>query len=133
MLRSVYIVLTILVLVSGCKSQKTISGGKLLSEIVMAIGDDYQTVENSNHTFMLAWAEDISSGTKVIKFGVWEIATGIQVYKDSIIEGKVQWMNDTALYLEDAKGIVDEGTQIIQYKIDLLTKTKTRLNGKVDF
>ena len=128
----VYVVLLVSVVVSGCRTQKAVSSDNLKAGIEEKLEGDYKSVSNSSNTKVLAWEEDNSSGTKVIRFGVWEITSGNQVYYGSIIQGKVEWLSDTVLYLEDSKGIVVNGRQIFKYKLDLLTKKKTIINGKVD-
>ncbi|MEN8248084.1 MAG: hypothetical protein ABFS32_04075 [Bacteroidota bacterium] len=131
MSRFIIILSMVLILVS-CKTQKSIYSVVLTSDIKDKIGTPYSTVNNSGNEYVLAWNEDNSTGTTVVHFGVWEINTGDEIYQGTAIKGKVEWLNETALYLEDYKGIVENGVQIFKYKIDLLTKKKTTLHGKVD-
>ena len=119
-----------LAVLSACKTQKLSSGKELKDSIATTFEGTYESANNADNTMVLVWKEDVSSGTRVVHFGVWEINSARKLYYDSIIQGHVKWMSETELYFEDYKGIVVEGKQVFKYKLDLVTKRKTVLNGK---
>ena len=125
----------ILVLFISCNSQKTgktTSPDKLDSIIEKKLGSGVKKENNFDNTFVLAWNEDNSSGTLVIRYGVWVITSGELLYADTAIRGNVKWLDNTSLLVEDYPGIVDGEQRNFKFKIDLTTKIKTPLHEKQD-
>ena len=104
----------------------------LASAIEKKLGPDATKANNYNNTHVLAWNEDNTSGTLVLRYGVWVISSGEQVYAGSAIRGSVKWLNNTSLLVEDYPGIIDGEHGSFKFKIDLTTKVKTPLDEKKD-
>ncbi len=126
---SKYLLAGIILLITGCRSAQKAADGRLSADqlakkIATKLGDDYQQAENYDHTMILAWREDTSSGLRIVRFGVWRLSNGELVYAGTGKNGKVEWLDNTHLLLEDYPGIVDGDKQQYRYKIDLTTQTK---------
>jgi hypothetical protein len=120
-----------LVLIS-CKTQQAnlnFSADQLTKQIGTKLGEKYQTKNNNTVTYVLCWREDNSSGTLVIRYGVWDINTGVLIYANTALRGSVQWLDNTSLLSEEYTGTVDDGHQNHRFKIDLNTKVKIPFNG----
>lgn len=114
-----------------CKTQqvsKVFSADQLSKQIEIKLGENYQTINNNTDTYVLGWREDKSSGTLVIRYGVWDIKTGVLIYANTALRGSVQWLDNTSLISEEYPGTVDDGHQNYKFKIDLNTKVKIPLN-----
>lgn len=123
-----------LVLIS-CKTQQVnlkFSADQLTKQIETKLGEEYQTKNNNADTYVLGWREDNSSGTLVIRYGVWDIGTGVLIYNNTALRGSVQWLDNTSLLVEEYPGIIDGENQNFKFKIDLNTKVKTPLYEKKD-
>ena len=121
---------TIIVLAS-CKTQQVkniVSADHLTRNIEKTLGNNFSQINNYDNTYVLGWREDNSSGTIVIRYGVWEIKTGVLIYNSTALRGSVQWLDNTSLLVEDYPGTVDDGKQNYKFKIDLKSKIKTPLN-----
>ncbi len=125
-----------LLLFIGCKSSSTGSSAattaQINQKITQKLGDSFTTSNNTQNTYVLAWKEDRSSGTMVLRYGVWSLSSAELVYAGSAINGKVTWLDNESLLVDDYPGIIDGDKQTYQYKIDLKTKTKIPLNEKAD-
>lgn len=135
MLKLKYLLLLHLVLTMSCGTQNTGSTSypdKLNSLITKKLGKEASQENNFDKTFVLAWSEDNRSGTPIIRYGVWVIATGELKYAGTAIRGNVKWLDNTSLLVEDYPGIDDGDNQEYKYKIDVNTKIKTPLHGKKD-
>ena len=114
-----------------CKTQqvnKVFSVEQLAKKIALKLGENYQTKNNSADNYVLGWREDKSSGTLVIRYGVWDIKTGALIYANTALRGSVQWLDNNSLLSEEYPGTVDDGQQNYKFKIDLNTKVKIPLN-----
>lgn len=123
---------TIIVLAS-CKTQQVktvISADQLTNNIEQKLGNNHSQTNNYDNTYVLGLREDASSGTLVIRYGVWEIKTGNLIYAGTALRGSVQWLDNSSLLVEDIPGTVDDGKQRYKFKIDLNTKIKTPLNDE---
>jgi hypothetical protein len=123
-----------LVLIS-CKTQQVnlkFSADQLTKQIGTKLGEKYQTKNNNADTYVLGWREDNSSGTLVIRYGVWDITSGALIYANTALRGSVQWLDNTSLLVEEYPGIIDGENQNFKFKIDLNTKVKTPLYEKKD-
>jgi hypothetical protein len=123
-----------LVLIS-CKTQQVnlkFSADQLTKQIGTKLGEEYQTKNNNAGTYVLGWREDNSSGTLVIRYGVWDITSGALIYANTALRGSVQWLDNTSLLVEEYPGIIDGENQNFKFKIDLNTKVKTPLYEKKD-
>ena len=123
-----------LVLIS-CKTQQVnlkFSAEQLTKQIGTKLGEEYQTKNNNAGTYVLGWREDNSSGTLVIRYGVWDITSGALIYANTALRGSVQWLDNTSLLVEEYPGIIDGENQNFKFKIDLNTKVKTPLYEKKD-
>ena len=117
---------------SSLKTSKTTTPEKLVSIIEKELGLGAKHENNFDNTYVLAWREDDTSGTLVIRYGVWAIISGELLYADSAIRGSVKWLDNTSLLVEDYPGIIDGEQQNFKFKIDLNTKIKTPLHEKED-
>ena len=129
---AIWFVLGLLISCNSQKSSKSMSPEKLASAIEKKLDPDATKTNNFNNTHVLAWTEDNTSGTLVIRFGVWLISSGELVYAGSAIRGSVKWLDNTSLLVEDYPGIVDGEQSNFKFKIDLTTKVKTPLDEKKD-
>ena len=126
---SKYLLAGMLVLIAGCRSAQKATDSRLPADqlarkITAKLGEDYQQAENYDHTMVLAWREDTSPGLRIVRFGVWRLSNGELVYAGAGKNGKVEWLDNTHLLLEDYPGIVDGDQQQYRFKIDLTTQTK---------
>jgi len=127
--------LIIILVLAGCKSQQgnqSVSEEQLVNKIETKLGENPILINNFDASFVLAYREDKSSGTLVIRFGVWVISTGELIYAGTAMRGKVEWLDNESLLVEDYPGIVDENNPVAKFKIDLKTKIKTPLHEKKD-
>ena len=129
---AIWFVLGLLISCNSQKSSKSMSPEKLASAIEKKLGPDATKANNFNNTHVLAWKEDKTSGTLVLRYGVWIILPGELVYAGSAIRGSVKWLDNTSLLVEDYPGIVDGEQSNFKFKIDLTTKVKTPLDEKKD-
>ena len=119
----------------GFKTQQVktdVSADQLTNTIEKKLGDNTSRINNYDNTYVLGWREDNSSGTLVVRYGVWEIKTGILIYNNTALRGSVQWLDNTSLLVEEVPGIVDGESRNFKFKIDLNTKVKTPLHEKKD-
>ena len=119
----------------GCKTQQVktvVSTDQLSNSIEKKLGNNTSRINNYDNTYVLAWREDNSSGTLVVRYGVWEIKTGILIYNNTALRGSVQWLDNTSLLVEEVPGIIDGESRNFKFKIDLNTKVKTPLHEKKD-
>ena len=129
---AIWFVLGLLISCNSQKSSKSMSPEKVASAIEKKLGPDATKVNSFDNDHILAWTEDKSSGTLVVRYGVWVISSGELVYAGSAIRGSVKWLDNTSLLVEDHPGIVDGEKNNFKFKIDLTTKIKTPLNEKKD-
>ena len=118
-------------MLASCKTQQVkniVSADHLTRNIEKTLGNNFSQINNYDNTYVLGWREDNSSGTIVIRYGVWEIKTGVLIYNSTALRGSVQWLDNTSLLVEDYPGTVDDGKQNYKFKIDLKSKIKTPLN-----
>ena len=127
---TIWFVLGLLISCNSQKSSKSLSPEKLASAIEKKLGPKVTKANSFDNTHILAWTEDKSSGTLVIRFGVWVISSGELVYAGSAIRGSVEWLDNTSLLVEDYPGIVDGDQSNFKFKIDITTKIKTPINEK---
>ena len=52
------------------------------------------------------------------------------MYSGSAIRGKVEWLDNTNLRVDDYAGIASEGGQVYRFKIDVLTKVKKAIGNE---
>jgi hypothetical protein len=129
------LLLVLLTFFTACKSQqgnKEISATKLSQRMEQKLGKELTSVNNFDNTYVLSWGEDSSDGTLVLRYGVWIIKTGELLYAGTAISGKVEWLNNTSLLLEEYPGIIDEDNPNYKFKIDLITKIKMPLHDEKD-
>jgi hypothetical protein len=120
---------------ASCKIQpvnKTVTSDHLTEAIEKKLEPGAKRVNNYDNTYVLSWREDSSSGTLVIRYGVWEIKTAKLIYAGTALRGSVKWLDNTSLLVEDYPGTVNDGSQKYKFRIDLTTKIKTPLNEKKD-
>lgn len=127
---AIWVILGLLISCNSQKSSKSIPPEKLASKIEKKLGSDAKKVNNFDNTHVLASKEDNTSGTLVLRYGVWLISSGELVYAGSAIRGSVKWLDNTSLLVEDYPGIVDGDKSNFTFKIDITTKIKTPINEK---
>ena len=119
----------ILLLVS-CKSQQATTTVGISNTIEKKLGQGAFEKNNFNNTYVLGWQDDDSNGTLVVRYGVWEINTGVLIYANTALRGSVQWLDNTSLLVEEVPGTIDDGTKNYKFKIDVTTKVKTPINAE---
>jgi hypothetical protein len=120
-----------IILLASCKTQQLntpITSAELTSNLEKKLGQGANQKNNFDDTYVLGWREDNTSGTLVVRYGVWEIKTGALIYANTTLRGGVQWLDNNSLLVEEYLGTVDDGTQIHKFKIDLNTKIKIPLS-----
>jgi hypothetical protein len=120
-----------IILLASCKTQQLntpITSAELTSNLEKKLGLGANQKNNFDDTYVLGWREDNTSGTLVVRYGVWEIKTGALIYANTTLRGGVQWLDNNSLLVEEYLGTVDDGTQIHKFKIDLNTKIKIPLS-----
>ena len=129
MLPRKYFLLIVILLVASCKSQKSsgINNDNLDDLIVKKLGTNTNKTKNFNGNYILAWAEDNTSGTRLIRYCVWELEKGELIYAGTALRGNVKWLDNTTLLVEELPGIVDSEQQNYKFKIDLNTRVKVPL------
>ena len=127
---SIWFILGLVISCSSQKTSKTTSPDKLVSEIEKKLGSEIKRENSFDNTHVLAWKEDNTSGTLVIRYGVWLISSGELIYAGSAIRGSVKWLDNTSLLVEDYPGIVDGDQTNFTFKIDINTKIKTPIREK---
>jgi len=126
------IILLILVVV-GCNTTKqsnTLGQDGLERIIAKKLGTQTTKINNTGNTMILAWTKDDTSGTTIIRYGVWLISSGELIYADTAKRGSVKWLNDDSLIVEDYPGIIDGDNTNFKFKIDLRTKIKIPFDDK---
>lgn len=124
-----YIILIIVLFAPiGCKSLQGDLNESITNKIQEELGDNYTMKQNDNGTYVLAWKDKILTGTRVVHFVVFEVGSGRLIFNDTGIQGKVEWVDNTTLYLEDYKGIVENGAPVYKYRINLKSRKKTVWN-----
>lgn len=121
---------TIALLFIACGTQKTTPPAKLETSIKDFMGQEFSSEKNSTNNLLLTWTVNNTNDTPVLKYAVWNIATGDKVYSGAAIRGKVSWLTEMTLELYDYPGIIDDNNPLYRYKIDLTTKTRTALGEK---
>jgi hypothetical protein len=119
---------------ASCKTQPVrtaVPGDQLSWEIEKKLDSNAKRANNFNNTYVLGWREDRSSGTLVIRYGVWEIKTANLIYAGTALRGSVKWLDNTSLLVEDYPGTVNDGSNKYKFKVDLTTKVKTPLYEEI--
>jgi len=121
----------VIILMAGCKTQQIntpITSAELTSNLEKKLGQGANQKNNFEDTYVLGWREDNTSGTLVVRYGVWEVKTGALIYANTALRGSVQWLDNNSLLVEEYLGTVDDGKQNHKFKIDLNTKIKIPLS-----
>ena len=123
------ILVLVMLIFASCKSQNLGShaGDKLDDKMARKLGSNMTKTKNFEGNYTLAWAEDRKSGTPLLRYGVWESETNELIYAGTALRGKVEWLDNNSLLVEEYPGIVEHGKQNYKFKIDLNSKVKSPL------
>jgi hypothetical protein len=127
-------VLPISLLLIGCASQQQTSSKNILDLAIKEyFKSDYSSKLNSNKELTLAWVTDNSAGVPVLKYTIWNTSKEVLVYSGSAIRGKVDWLDNSTIVVDDYPGIINDESPLYRYKINVLTKVKSALNESNSF
>lgn len=93
----------------------------ILTEV---LGESFQSLENENGQYVLAWTESTKDKMTVTKYAVYDQNGQEIIYKASVLNGYVKWLTPTKLIVKDTPGINNENNPTNTYEIDLLRNTK---------
>jgi len=117
-----------LVFFESCSSQKQLSAIKVDEVISEFLGSPFESETNSSNDLVLAWRLDKRNKPEILRYAVWEVKSGQQIYSGTALQGKVKWLDEMSLEVHDYPGIIDDQNPLYRYKIDLKTKSKTPLS-----
>jgi len=121
-----YLAISIIML-AGCKAQQAGSSeakDDVTTSINKKLGAFADRQNNFNNTYVLAWTKLDKSAQPLLRYGVWNIKSAELVLAGTAVDGKVEWLDNTTLIVEDYDGIRDDNTLPNRYKIDIKTQVR---------
>ncbi|MEP2023342.1 MAG: hypothetical protein ABJH98_18980 [Reichenbachiella sp.] len=96
----------------------------LSTKLIEIVGEDFQTSENEEGSYVLAWKETGEKNAKTIKFAVYKLDNKEIVYQGSALNGYVKWIDNSTIEKRSMPGIVNSENQSNTVQIDINKKTK---------
>lgn len=115
------------ILLAGCKSQQSSTkdnSDALTLSITKKLGGMAERQNNFNKTHVLAWSKVDRSAQPMLRYGVWEISSAELILAGSAVDGKVVWLDNTTLLVDDYKGLEGTDSPANRYKIDINTQVR---------
>jgi hypothetical protein len=96
------------------------------------LGELAERQNNFNNTYVLAWTKLDRSAQPLLRYGVWDKKSAELVIAGTAVDGKVEWLDNTTLIIEDYSDIKDDKSPPNRYKIDINTQVRIPITEQPD-